>query len=480
MLGLRFQRCAAFIQPSALKNFEYSATSTRKNIGNEMSGSTSNASATGRFTTSNAQILDPSGNVFKARGIAVGASEMQSANQILASFPGLNFIRLTIFDYQSPDTYASFINTMTSRGIVVELEDHTSSDGSNHGGSSGQAFTGSQLTNELNWYSSVANAYASNPYVWFGTDNEPPAAGLTDWQKATYDAIRNTGNANPIMLEMPGGGWIGPQDIKSYGMDPSVYATMSNTVVDVHYYGWYSDYNTDQKTVNNVFSDLVKGAQTVPSTSGPVPVMVGEYGISTDGSTADPNAAQVFSAAQNISTTSGAVAFTWTAGGLDSLADSQGKLTSYGQQVAQWIASQAGSSTVSSAQSLTSNTITPSPVSSSATPGMSFISSPTATSTGSSANPNTVVLQAAGSGVTSVQGGDLMSGTTLLDLRPALAATSWDGSASTLRSYLGVTASPDTSIIMITGAPGQMGSPVAVVTGSPRLTFDGLLAHAIT
>ena len=57
-------------------------------------------------------------------------------------------------------------------GIVVELEDHTNSNGSNAGGGQGSAFTGQQLTNEMNWYSSMASTYASNPYVWFGSDNE--------------------------------------------------------------------------------------------------------------------------------------------------------------------------------------------------------------------------------------------------------------------------------------------------------------------
>src|SRR5271167_1823951 len=111
-------------------------------------------SGTSQFSTSNGQIVDPNGNVFTARGINVYDNQMGDASQILQDFPGINFIRLNVYSYQSPSAYASFIQTMTSHGIVVELEDHTNSTGSNAGGASGSAFTGQQLTNEMNWYSS--------------------------------------------------------------------------------------------------------------------------------------------------------------------------------------------------------------------------------------------------------------------------------------------------------------------------------------
>src|SRR3954449_1109566 len=121
-----------------------------------MSDSPPTTAATGRFQTVNGQVLDPGGKVFTARGINISPSQMGAANQVLALFPGLNFVRLTVTDYQSSDTYAAFVNTMTSHGIVVELEDHTSSDGANGGGERGVVFTGPLLTNELSWYSSVA------------------------------------------------------------------------------------------------------------------------------------------------------------------------------------------------------------------------------------------------------------------------------------------------------------------------------------
>ena len=56
----------------------------------------------------------------------------------------------------------------------------------------------------------------------------------------------------------------------------------------------------------------------------------------------------------------------------------------------------------------------------------------------------TVVLPAAGSGVTTI-GEDALTNGTMLDLRQALAGTDWNGSAATLSSYLGVMSSPGTS-----------------------------------
>jgi len=312
-----------------------------------MSGSllTAASSAPAPFRAGDGKILDPNGAVFTARGIALNPAMMDAADTILVQFPGLNFVRLTEIEYRPPAAYAAFIDKMTARGIVVELEDHRSSDGANQGGSRGTAFTGQLLADELNWYSSIADAFKSNPYVWFGTTNEPPNEGLTTWQKQTYDAIRNAGNNNPIMLELPGGGYPDAHSIADYGMDPAVYVTMTNVIVDVHLYGWSSDYEPDQQMVNATLTGLVDAGATMRSADGAVPVLIGEYGISTDGDTLDANADQVVRAVhRSVETgeTSGAVAFTWAGEGEDILVDEQGRLTLFGQQVAQWIETSSG------------------------------------------------------------------------------------------------------------------------------------------
>ncbi len=66
-------------------------------------------------------------------------------------------------------------------------------------------FTGDQLAAESNWYAGMAAAFIGNPYVWFGTINEP-GNGDSDQELATYNAIRGTGNNNPIMLEVMASG----------------------------------------------------------------------------------------------------------------------------------------------------------------------------------------------------------------------------------------------------------------------------------
>ncbi len=293
-----------------------------------MSGTTSTGAlgSTGQFQTTNGQIISPTGTVFTAQGINVFDSQMGDASQILADFPGLNFVRLNVYSYQSPSAYSAFIQTMTADGVVVELEDHTNSTGSNAGGGAGTAFTGSQLTNELNWYSSMASAYASNPYVWFGTDNEPPGAGLSTWEQETYNAVRNTGNNNPIMMELPGGGYPGGT-LSAYGMDPSVYTSMTNIIGDAHFYGWDSNYSTNQQTVNSALTSIVQGAQTMVSANGAVPVIIGEYGPSTNGTNTDPNAGEVEQAVQQSTATSGSAAWGWDAGANDNLTNGGGSLT---------------------------------------------------------------------------------------------------------------------------------------------------------
>ena len=97
------------------------------------------------------------------------------------------------------------------KGIVVELEDHTNSDASNAGGGSGTVFSGSQLTNELNWYTFGRRRLCQQPLclVWHqqrAAEQYFTPAALSTWQLQTYNAIRNAGNNSPILMELVGGG----------------------------------------------------------------------------------------------------------------------------------------------------------------------------------------------------------------------------------------------------------------------------------
>jgi len=76
---------------------------------------------------------------------------------------------------------------------------------------------------EQNWYTSIAQAFANNPYVWFGTNNEPPASdpgALSNWQGQTYASIRGAGNNNPVMIEAN----CDSTNLCNLGFTPSVYA----------------------------------------------------------------------------------------------------------------------------------------------------------------------------------------------------------------------------------------------------------------
>jgi hypothetical protein len=305
----------------------------------------------GNFQDFGGEIVDPNGNQFIARGVAVMDTAMSSASTgpsgapLTTLFPGINFVRLAAYSYNPPSYYQTFINQMTALGIVVEIEDHTSSDGLDTGGGTGVIYTGSLLTNESNWYAALATAFANNPYVWFGTDNEPSAidadgnrdeAALSTWQQQTYQAIRGAGNNNIIMVES--NCYDGNPGVDcNVGYTPSVYAGMTNIVWDDHFYGWIVPGNSaDQATVDQTLAQEAASSQQTTSADGTVPVLIGEYGDSTTGTSLDPNGTQVVTAVA--SSGFGSAAWAFAAFQYDGLIDGNGGLTAYGQQVAQYIA----------------------------------------------------------------------------------------------------------------------------------------------
>jgi hypothetical protein len=176
------------------------------------------------------------------------------------------------------------VKSLTAAGIVVEIENHSNGAG-NSGGAQGAVFSGQQLQNESSWYAATASYFKGNARVWFGTNNEPPGPGgaLSQWHLATYDAIRAAGN-NSIILIDPVGAYL------TDGLDPSVYAQMTNVAWDVHFYGWGANYSTDAGTVKSTLAGFIKNAQGIKSAGGvTMPVIIGEYGDSTDGYKIDPN-----------------------------------------------------------------------------------------------------------------------------------------------------------------------------------------------
>jgi hypothetical protein len=287
----------------------------------------------GAFKTVNGRIVGPDGKDWIARGINAYDSLLDQGPAMTAMFPGLNFIRVGVHQLQDPSAYAGFISHMTAQGRVVELEHHP--DG---GGGQDAPYQGGQLAAESAWYASVAAAFKNNPYVWFGTFNEPGTSpgSLSAWHKATYDAIRGTGNNNPILIE-PGGSrpWNLVQSL-----DPSVYTSMTNIIMDPHIYGYQTNGSTDQATNDANVAAMIAAAQTIKSADGTPAVMIAEYGDSTDGTNTDGNGEQNVTAVVNAggSGKAGSAAWAWLPGGNADHLQNSGVLTSpYGQIVALYI-----------------------------------------------------------------------------------------------------------------------------------------------
>jgi hypothetical protein len=301
------------------------------------SGSSSGGGGTGWFSVANGQILTPNGTPFVAKGVDVDVSVPPS--QVLALFPGLNFVRLPTANWPSAADLQAEVTGFTNAGVVVEIEDHPWPEVA--------PYTGSDLDGETSWYASLASAFMGNPYVWFGSMNEPQTsygageAAISTQEAAIYGAIRGTGSNTIIMMELMGGGNPGTVGA-GFGMTPSTYASMTSIVWDFHFYGWDSGYGTDQATVNAALAgsasagDGIAAAQTITSADGIVPVLIGEYGDSTDGQNVDPNWTQVLAAVQ--ASGYGSSAWEVSPGGVADVLVSGGALTPYGLEVAQYIA----------------------------------------------------------------------------------------------------------------------------------------------
>jgi hypothetical protein len=346
--------------------------------------------ATGQFKMQNGKIIDPDGNVFVARGINVydtstgSVSTSAACTPLLTLFPGVNFIRLACYDYNDPSFYQTFINQVTAKKIVVELEHHVGA------GGGVTPLSGSDLDAENAFFSALASAYKTNPYVWFGTLNEPggPGSTLTAEQVSNYNTIRGQGNNSPIMMEVYSDYSSGSLAYgANNGLIASSYSNMTNIIWDLHYYNWLTNYSADTNTNIAMCEQLVSEAQTITSADGTVPVLIGEYGISTDGENVDAGGTAACLAAQN--NPSGCAAWNWYSyAASDNLTDNNNNLTSYGQQVAGYIGTTPASTAI---------TVTPPVAPVTAKPTTWFKSTNillsnnnmTATSTGSSIAGNT-------------------------------------------------------------------------------------------
>jgi endoglucanase len=146
------------------------------------------------------------------------------------------------------------------------------------------------------------------------------------------------------------------------------------------------------------------------------------------------------------------------------------------------------SSTVIIAQSQTNELVSQSYISVVATSGdhMVFISGSgdtlklsggtnTITDTG---RGNTYVIPAAGNGHDTFTSNILTTGATL-ELRTALGATNWNGSAATLSKYLNVTDTIQGAVLSISHTSGGTGVAIATIDGATTANLATVLAHSL-
>ena len=96
-----------------------------------------------------------------------------------------------------------------------------------------------------------------------------------------------------------------------------------------------------------------------------------------------------------------------------------------------------------------------------------------------SGSGNTYIIPAAAKGSDIFAKNVLTDGDTL-DLRSALAATTWNGSAATLANYLTVSNPSQGTVLSIASTSGGTGVAIATINGATGTSLSSLLAHALT
>lgn len=92
---------------------------------------------------------------------------------------------------------------------------------------------------------------------------------------------------------------------------------------------------------------------------------------------------------------------------------------------------------------------------------------------------NTYVVPAAGKGYDAFTT-DVLNLNDVLDLRPALKATNWTGTASSLSKYLSVADSSQGATLSISATSGGAKTAIALIGGATTTNLSTLLTHAIT
>lgn len=339
----------------------YSFTST----GATALGPTTSPLPQSNFSISGGQIHTPSGAVFNGRGFAIwenditdGAIGNALGQPLTTLFPKVNVIRVSMhlnsgcgspynFNQDLPvSPFTDVVTRLTNLGIVVTIANQAYP-------STCSVQTGSQLTAEVGWYKAWATWALGNPFVWFETANEPSVNGasgsqalVTAEQVATYNGIRSVGNNSIVVMDLVGGGLPGSIGINCSNGDclgpASAYQAMKNVVWSYHQYSWTQGGQTTVVPVSSIAANITANvalAQQFTSQDGTMPVIIGEYGPSTDGTTLDASGTNNVKAVQQSGLTTEAYVFN-AQGSPDNLTNgsNSGLSSPFGVAVADYIA----------------------------------------------------------------------------------------------------------------------------------------------
>ncbi len=219
------------------------------------------------YRVQNGRFYAPDGTPFRAKGVNVCYRRLWGDNAVdlgrvsLAAlkraYPsGLNFVRWACH-WENPLPPSSdpvarqWVTDLTAAGIIVLVDLHVTGNALDPGNAQAN-----------NWLADWAAWGKGNARVWFDTQNEPHGNGISAMMRGQYQAIRSTGNPNPVLLctGNPGG--------EITGMNQADFAGMSNVGFDTHCYGWM----TPQ------WPGLLQNLSAFHSADGSMPVICAEFG----------------------------------------------------------------------------------------------------------------------------------------------------------------------------------------------------------
>ncbi|MFT4217189.1 MAG: cellulase family glycosylhydrolase [Micropruina sp.] len=181
------------------------------------------------------------------------------------------------------DLVSEIVDEYTAAGLVVILDAHDNPRTQGYDqGAMEEAIT--------TWWRAAATRFRDNPRVWCGLINEPNYANA-EWVRiidTLATAVRDTGNANPILVAAPCWGQdVGYQqpyftDTKfSYEPDmaPTISKRHGNVILEQHNYGAFGMYSSADKLAGYVAK--VRDAGLTP--------LIGEFGYTIDRSSTSGN-----------------------------------------------------------------------------------------------------------------------------------------------------------------------------------------------